>query len=165
MNCTIARQQIALWVGDDLSHSAVTSLITHVDNCSPCHEFREELLHSTDVLATFNTQSLPERKSDSVWNAVKEQLPSQVPERSRRGRFMVQVVAPLTVVAALVFLALMPPLTDSSAHAMQVGEKPNLDALPRGFEPYYPDPTWRSLQGLVNPDYKPEDDRFRNVGY
>ena len=165
MNCTIARQQIALWVGDDLSQSAVMSLTSHVDNCSSCHEYREELFHSTDVLVTFNSQSLPDRKRDSVWSAVKEQLPSQVSERASRGRFMVQVVAPLMVVAGLVFLAIMSPLVGASPVALQVGEKPHLDQLPRGFAPHYPDPTWRSLKGLEDPDYSPKTDRLRNVGY
>lgn len=165
MNCKIARQQIALWVGDDLSLVAVTSLISHVDSCPSCGEFREKLRHSTDVLDAFNSQSLPERKSDSVWNAVREQLPSQVPERAPRGRFVVQVVAPVGVAAALVFLAIMPPMSVASPQAMQVGEKPNLDALPPGLAPYYPDPTWQILKGLEDPGFSSRSDRIRNVGY
>jgi hypothetical protein len=164
MNCKTARQQIALWVGDDLGNSAVASLEAHVDDCQPCNDYREALLRSTDVLDTFNSQSLPERKSDSVWNAVRKELPSQLPETAPRGRFMVQVVAPIMVAAALIFLALMPPLVDASPHAMKVGEKPNLE-LPRGFAPHYPDPTWRTLKGLEDPTYSPRTDRLRNVGY
>jgi hypothetical protein len=164
MKCKIARQQIALWVGDDLGHSAVASLIAHVDDCLPCREYREDLLHSTDVLDAFNSQSLPERKSDSVWNSVREQLPSQVADSSLRVRFIVKVVAPVLVVAGVIFLAIMPPLVGASPQAMQVGEKPNLD-LPRGFAPHYPDPTWRVLKGLEDPSYSPRTDRMRNVGY
>lgn len=147
MSCRAARKQIALWVGDDLSQSAIESLEKHIENCSECQERSEALLSSSEILLAFNTQTA-RSPSDSVWDGVREEIEAD-PRRERRRSH--QVTGGLLLSAALLLLAVLPDLfATPPARVIPVGDAAPAIILPPEYAPYYPDPTWEELETLDN---------------
>ena len=106
MNCRAARKRIGLWVGNDLSQSAIESLEQHIENCPKCQERAEVLLSSSDVLLAFNTETV-RSPSDSVWDDVRQQIEAD-PRRERLRSH--QLTGGLLLAAAMLLLAVLPDL-------------------------------------------------------
>lgn len=145
MNCRRARKQIALWVGNDLSQSAIESLELHIENCPECQERAEALLSSSDVLLAFNSQTV-RSTSDSVWDGVRQQIED---DPSRERRRSARVTGGLFLAAAMLLLAVLPDLfATPPVRAIPVGDSVPSVILPPEYSPFYPDPTWRELETL-----------------
>jgi len=148
MNCRAARKQIGLWVGNDLSQSAIESLEQHIENCPKCQERAEALLSSSDVLLAFNTETV-RSPSDSVWDGVRQQIEAD-PRRERRRSY--QLTGGLLLAAAMLLLAVLPDLfATAPARVVPVGDTAPTVLLPPEYSPYYPDPTWQELETLNIP--------------
>ncbi len=88
MNCRQAKQNLALWVGDDLEPSAIVALERHISVCPGCREAWVQLRQSQEALATAAKclpatslraeSSLPgveQPAVDSLWPAISRRLP------------------------------------------------------------------------------------------
>ncbi|MBC8290333.1 MAG: zf-HC2 domain-containing protein [Planctomycetes bacterium] len=148
MSCRTARKQIGLWVGNDLSQSAIESLEQHIENCPKCQERAEALLSSSDVLLAFNSQTV-RSPSDSVWDGVRRQI-EEDPRRERRRSG--QITAGLFLAAAMLLIAVLPDLLATPPYpVIPVSDSTPKVIIPPDYSPYYPDPTWRELEALDDP--------------
>jgi hypothetical protein len=162
MNCRAARKQIGLWVGNDLSQSAIESLEQHIENCPKCQQRAEALLSSSDVLLAFNTETV-RSPSDSVWDDVRQQIEAD-PRRERRHSH--QLTGGLLLAAAMLLLAVLPDLFATvPTRVIPVGDAAPVMILPPEYSPYYPDPTWRELETLDTPTSRRGTARSAAYGY
>jgi len=159
MNCRAARKRIGLWVGNDLSQSAIESLEQHIENCPKCQERAEALLSSSDVLLAFNTETV-RSPSDSVWDDVRQQIEAD-PRRERLRSH--QLTGGLLLAAAMLLLAVLPDLLATTpARVFPVGDSAPVMVLPPEYSRYYPDPTWQELETLDTPSRR---GAARNAAY
>jgi len=164
MSCRTARKQIGLWVGNDLSQSAIQSLEHHIENCPKCQERADALLLSSDVLLAFNTETV-RSPSDSVWDGVRQKIEEDPRREARRSG---RITGGLFLAAAMLLIAVLPDLIATpptpSIHGHQVdGVAPRVLMAP-DFSPFYPDPTWRELESLRESSIKGKS-KGRNASY
>jgi hypothetical protein len=164
MNCRTARKQIALWVGNDLSQSAIESLEHHIENCPKCQERAEALLSSSDVLLTFNTETV-RSPSDSVWDRVREKIEEDPRREARRSGRMTGglfLAAAMLLIAVLPDLIATPPTPSIHGHGVEAFTPKGIKSP--DYSPYYPDPTWRELEVLNDGSARVES-KGRNASY
>jgi hypothetical protein len=148
VSCRAARKQIPLWVGYDLSQSAVESLELHIENCPECQEYAEVLLSSSEVLLAFNSETA-RPSSDSVWDGVRLKIKGDRQCESRRS---LHLSAGLLVAAMLLLLAVLPDFFATvPVRAIPVSDAPPSFVPPSGYSPFYPDSSWRKLESLEGP--------------
>lgn len=166
MNCRTARKQIALWVGNDLSQSAIESLEHHIENCPKCQERAEALLSSSDVLLAFNTETV-RSPSDSVWDGVRQKIEEDPRREARRsGRITggLFLAAAMLLIAVLPDLIATPPAPSVSGYGVDEGSFAPKVILSPDYSPYYPDPTWRELESLKETSMK-SNSKGRTASY
>ena len=148
VSCRVARKQIPLWVGYDLSQSAVESLEDHIENCSGCQEHAEVLLSSSEVLLAFNSETA-RSSSDSVWDGVRLKIGEDPQRERRRSR---QLSGGLLLAAVLLLLAVLPDFfATAPVRVVPVSDAPPSVVLPSEYAPFYPDSSWRKLELLDGP--------------
>lgn len=160
MNCRTAKKQIPLWVGNDLSQSAIQSLEQHIENCPKCQEHAEALLSSSEVLLAFNSQT-GHSPSDSVWDGVRQQIEENPRREVRRSG---QITAGLFLAAAMLLIAVLPDLLATPPQPLVPGEAARAVIMAPEYSRYYPDPTWRGLESL-NDEPAGGRSRARNATY
>ena len=165
MNCTTARQQMALRVGNDLSQSGVFQVERHLLTCPQCRELYEQLVDSSEILVAANT-TVPKEPRTSLLPLIEAQLPELAPldvafrfSRFLDGALRVSVVA----VAAMVVATLLPDFVAQHSVQQPVSRRVNLGPQPASIVRYYPDSSWQTLEHL-----EPVEDggeALRNVSY
>lgn len=164
MNCRTAKKQIALWVGNDLSQSAIESLEHHIENCPKCQDRAEALLSSSDVLLAFNTETV-RSPSDSVWDGVRQKIEEDPRRDTRRSG---QITGALFLAAAMLLIAVLPDLIATPPSPSITGQGVDAFApkviMSPDYSPYYPDPTWRELESLKEASTKSKS-KGRNTSY
>jgi hypothetical protein len=163
---------IALWVGNDLSPSDIASVEAHVIDCVECQGQVEKLMSSSDILASFNSDS-PRNPNDSVWPGLKQQLPVRRSGTELRSGLSRSFVLAVSILTASVAVAILPDYFAASAigthpvRPVQSISFPNYEVRDDGFVRYYYDPSWRSLERLDSrTDGAVQNSVIgRNVGY
>lgn len=73
MTCAKRRQQIALWVGNDLSEAEIREVRKHVLECPDCQTYHEEMKCCSEAL-TVCAESRTPVDMPSIWPTVMAQL-------------------------------------------------------------------------------------------
>ena len=81
MNCKQAYDDIALFVGNDLSDEAIPKLESHLENCPNCNKHYQSMKNSWKLLHESGDQFLVESLHDSVWPDVSVKLAKRQEER------------------------------------------------------------------------------------
>jgi len=144
----VARKQIPLWVGDDLSQSVVESLEDHIENCPECQQHAEVLLSSSEILLAFNSETA-RSSSDSVWDGVRLKIgEDRQPDRGHSRQW----AGGMLLVAALLLLAVLPDFSAvAPVRTIPVSDAPSPVGLPAEYAPFYPDSSWSKLELLDGP--------------
>ncbi len=170
MNCTMARQQMALRVGNDLSQSGVFQVERHLLTCPQCRELYERLEESSEVLVAMNSAPPEQLGKTSLLARIEAQLPEPALEEEefvpRYSRFFDGALR-VSVIAASVMLMVsyLPSFLaqQNPRQAMQVQGRWSAELFPASTVRYYPDMSWQSLEQLEPVEEGGE--ALRNVSY
>lgn len=99
MNCKQAHDDIALYVGNDLSDTAVQRLERHLAQCPSCKKHYQNMSESWKMLRESGDQLLVSSLHDSVWPDVSVQLAKNHRERHKFNGWI-----PATAVLAASFI-------------------------------------------------------------
>ena len=133
-------------------------------NCPKCQERAEALLSSSDVLLTFNTETV-RSPSDSVWDPVRQKIEEDPRREARRSGRMTGglfLAAAMLLIAVLPDLIATPPTPSIHGHGVEAFTPKGI--MSPDYSPYYPDPTWRELEVLNDGSARVES-KGRNASY
>ncbi len=162
MNCKQAKQNIALFAGNDLDPMSTRDLKRHLKECPGCVEQWERMRTSVEALQTHCPSSGP--IEDSVWPEIVVRLPKQRTVRQRPNRFNGWAPS-LAVVAAcglMVMLARWNAPTGGRPGASTEVPASNFNAV---FSPDTPafDPVFTRSPAPVGDEMRPYQDLLHNA--
>jgi len=132
MNCTQAKADIALWIGEDLpDRSRRDQLRRHVSACADCRRHYKRLKGTLQVLEHADREQTYD-VSDSVWPELARRIEQKSEARSRGARFngWLPFVAMTAACAALVVVM----ETQGRRDPASGGNRVSGDV----FQPFYP---------------------------
>ncbi len=122
MNCKQAYDDIALYVGNDLSDEAIPKLERHLGNCPNCKKHYQSMKNSWSLLHESGDQFLVESLHDSVWPDVSVKLAKRQEERHQFNGWI-----PAAAILAASFVVFL--VSDVSVH--QAGN--SVPSVPASF--------------------------------
>lgn len=167
MNCTIARRQMALKVGNDLNPNESQDVDQHLQECLDCRAAYEELLANAELLSVFSATTLPASEASVCINVLsKINQQSELVRPARQwvlycNQFLKVAVA---TAAAAVLVSVIPDIVMTRQSRIAVRQQFDVRSQqPSSVVRYYSDPSWQSLEQLEPLEIGGE--ALRNVSY